>query len=96
MVADRAGLHINPAVLVSRFEAGFDQDSAMWRMPRQLDELFRLIRKYAFLRQWLELDQHDPLLAPLDRLIQCRDLSSALDQEREVRRMVRHRFAVAT
>ncbi|MDO8681408.1 MAG: hypothetical protein Q7R30_23055 [Acidobacteriota bacterium] len=91
---DEAGLHINPVVFVEHVAAGFAADTAMWRMPRELSELNRLVRKYAFLRQWLELDRGE-LAQALKRLEASRDLVTALADEKRVRELIAREFEAA-
>jgi hypothetical protein len=74
---DDEGLHINPVTFMTCFSAGFRADSPMWRMPRELDPLMRLIQKYKYLRQWLELEEDSAAFGRIRALEQCADVDVA-------------------
>ena len=91
---DGKDLHVNPIIFMEYFSAGFKAGGAMWIMPRKLDQLTALRRKYRYLRQWLELPKKDPILYDIRSLENCDDLGAAQKQEAAIQTLLTRRFGL--
>ncbi len=93
-VRDTDGLHVNPRVFMEGFATGFGAGGPMWTMPRALDRLSALRRKYRYLGQWLELEPDDPIFAEIRALDECKDAPAAITQEGVIRARVLASFGL--
>lgn len=91
---DGDGLHVNPVVFMNRFSFGFRAGGPMWHMPRALDTLFALHRKYRYLRNWLELERADTLHTIICSLEQSETMERAVEIEPQIQAEICARFDI--
>jgi hypothetical protein len=83
---DNGSILINPKVYGASFEAAFR--GKIVQTYEQLTNETRIIRKYNFIRQWLQLDSKNPISLEIKKLAQCVNPQDVHAQESVVRAML--------
>ena len=84
---DNGSILINPKVYGGRFEAAFGNGKIVQRYEQLTNET-RIIRKYKFIRQWLQLDSNNPISIEIKKLARCVNPQDVQAQETVVRAML--------
>lgn len=87
-------VHINPVVYAQRFEAAITSGAWMQKYLQQ-SAATRLLRKYRYIRQWLQLAKGNPIAAEIRKLEAHTDLADVRTQEAVVQALIYQAYEIA-
>jgi hypothetical protein len=92
--ADSGTIFINPAIYADQFEEAFRRGAHVELYRRSFSEEERMILKYKFIRNWLDLDRGNAITQEIKRLESCTTAHDISAQETVIQRMIFRDYAL--
>ena len=81
-------LHINPDIYTHQFFEAFERSGRIWDYNQHVSDNQLRIRKYQFIKDWLELVRMDPISIEVSKLKSCRTLTDIEAQEDTIKELI--------